>query len=342
MPWNETAPNDFSKFTPVDFLRFLAWWEMQQGNLLAIELLEAYIQGTTQPWLEPISTPIPAWIETMMQVRMVGQWAYQSGVPVSARLKRLGLEGLAADEFEISPQAIAEVPPEVRQAFLEGIKFSLGWIEKLSDDARSQMRDIIAVNNLKNRSSQVAVPMLEQILRRELVAKELGLDSVTNEQVQEWLEKAKFEVVEAIARRAELISQTESMRMMNLGILSALEQKGEKLVYIMPHRGTCPDCQRLLDGRVFRISVLKENLFKNFGYSRDKWVASVPQHPRCRHSVMSPPYGFMKSLSDRLIPSEGLVLEWYGLPGGKEAIESLGLKKTSWLKKTGEYVNIES
>lgn len=341
MPWNPIAPTDFSQFRAVDFLRFLEWWEMQQGSLLAVELAGAFIQGVAQPYLEPLGQILPQWLQTMLRLRLIAQWSYQVGLPVSARV-RSGLEALIPDidypeAYHVMPQEVAEVPPAVRQAFLDGAKFSMSWIDKLSDDARSQMRDLLAINTLKGRSPDVAVPILERILRRDRVAKELGITAgeVTPEQIQQWADKAKFEVVEAMAKRAELISRTESMRMINLGILNSLEAQGGKLAYIMPHRGTCPDCQRLLDGRVFRTAILKENLFKNFGYTRDKWVASVPQHPRCRHSVMPPPYSFKDALKGRSIPREGLLLEWYGLPGGREAMEELSLERKPWLKADG-------
>ena len=35
------------------------------------------------------------------------------------------------------------------------------------------------------------------------------------------------------------------------------------------------------------------------------------------------------------LPDEGIVLEWYGLPGGRTAFESLGLERVPWLTKEG-------
>lgn len=342
MPWTPDRPNDFSTFKPSDFLRFLEWWELQQSNLLAIELADVFLQGLTEPWLE-LASPTPNWVVSILKLRLLAQWAYQAGEPIAAKVER-GIEGLIPDggystKYKVTPKDIAEIPPAVRQAFLEGQKFSLSWVKNLSTEARSQISDLLAINTLKNRDVNAIVPVLEQVLRRDRVAEELGLtaDEITPEQIKEWTVKAQFTVLENVAKRAQLISQTESMRMMNLGILSTMEVQGEKLVYVMPHRGTCPDCQRLLDGRVFRISILKENLFKNFGVPRLKWVASMPQHPRCRHSPMPIPYSFKEAFRSRIVPPEGVVLEHYGLPGGEEAMKELGLLKQEWLQANGKF-----
>lgn len=201
------------------------------------------------------------------------------------------------------------------------------------------MSDLLAAETLKNRDPRDAVPLLERILRRELVGKELGIASgnVTAEQVAQWTMTAETKLLNALAHRAQMISHTESMRMMNLGIFTTLEEQGHSLAYVMPHSNSCPECQRLIDGRVFRITVLKENLFKNFGKKKDYWVASLPQHPQCRHSAMAPPVMFRPTLKKTTIPDKGIVLEWYGLPGGEAAMLALELEKPEegWLTLSG-------
>jgi hypothetical protein len=340
--WNPASPEDFSNFLPTDMPDFLDWWEMQNSNAMALQLSGAFIEGSVFPYLEAIANGerIPAWIQTLLRWRLAAQWTYQVGGPLSQKVMR-GLPGLLPfdmpnypEAFRISPQEIAEIPPQLRQGFLEGAKFSMQWVRRLSGDAREQIKDLLSINTLKNRNAAAAIPLLEQILRRDKIAKKLGIPAseISQEQIDDWLQEAGFEALERLAYRAELISVTESMRMGNLGILTSLEEQGEKLCYVMPHRGSCPECQRLLDGRVFKIEVLKRNLFENFGKKKENWVASLPQHPKCRHSPMETPYQFRSALKRVSVPDVGIVLQWYGLPGGKPAMESLGLEaQDDWL-----------
>lgn len=348
--WSPSEPDNFSQFVPSDVLPFLDWFERQYTEAVAIGVADAFVEGVTQPYLEAIAAgaAVPRWIETILRYRTLATWAYQQQIPISNRIGR-DLGALLRDveypdewlmRYRVTPQDIADIPPEIRQAFVEGSRFSLDWVKRLSDDARSMMSDLLAAETLKNRNPKDAVPLLERILRRELVGKELGIapGDVTADQVALWTLNAETKLLNALAHRAQMISRSETIRMMNLGILTTLEEQGHRLAYVMPHAGSCPDCRRLIDGRVLLIQTLKENLFKNFGVKRQFWVASLPQHPQCRHSAMAPPVKFRPVLRDRLIPPEGLVLEWYGLPGGEQAMTALELEKpeTGWLTLEGE------
>ena len=342
--WTPLDPDNFSRFEPTDILAFLDWFEREYANAMALGFADAFVEGLMVPYLEAIASgvTVPWWIDTMLRYRMAAQWSYQVGEPLSRGLQR-NLAAIIpddrlleyADRFKITPTDIANIPPAIRNAFLEGASFSLQWIQRLSDDARSLMSDLMAIETLKNRNPTAAVPMLERILRRDLVAQGLGIApaDVTPEQVEVWLNQAEFKTLAQVAYRANMISRTETMRMTNLGILTALEQDGFDLAYVMPHKGSCHHCRRLIDGRVFRIAVLKENLFKNFGQKPQNWVASLPQHPHCRHSVMSPPIAFRDVLKRfGIIPDEGVVLQWYGLPGGEAAMQALDLLPVAgWL-----------
>lgn len=331
-------------------LPFLDWWEREHSEAIALTLAGLFVEGVTEPYLELLSRgePLPPWIETMLRWRLAAQWAFQQSIPLAARLER-GLSALlpeleVPESLRITPQQIAEVPPSVRNAFIEGNRFSMSWVKRLSGDARELMGDLLSAQTLRNQNPMDAVTVLEQILRRDIVARELGMNpaAVTAEQVQQWLTQATFKVLEGIAQRAELIAVTEGARMQNMGILAAMEQQGDGLCYVMPHRGTCPECQRLLDGRVFRIEVLKRNLFENFGQKKQNWVPAMPQHPRCRHSPMEYPFQWRAALRGVDIPDEGILLEFYGLPGGRAAMESLGLRhEAPWLAKDGQMVEPE-
>ncbi|NER78439.1 MAG: hypothetical protein F6K42_02460 [Leptolyngbya sp. SIO1D8] len=346
--WSPENPSDFSRFKSTDVFSFLDWFERTYSDEIALGVADAFVEGITQPYLQAISEgkPLPLWVEVMLRFRLAAQWAYENTVPIGRRISRNLAEIIPREQlpeyearFKITPQDIADIPPEIRQAFVEGARFSLSWVKRLSDDARSLMSDLLAAETLKNRSPQDAIPLLERILRRDLVGKKLGVPAglVTPEQVALWTLNAETKLLNQIAFRAQLIARTESMRMMNLGILTGLEQQGHKLAYIMPHSGSCPECRRLIDGRVFLIQVLKENLFRNFGVKKKFWVPALPQHPQCRHSAMAPPVFFRDALRGRVIPPQGIVLEWFGLPGGEQAMIALELSKPEegWLTQEG-------
>lgn len=341
--WNSTNPDNFDRFTPSDMPEFLEWWEQQHENAIALQLSDAFVEGVVYPYLELIDKDdAPGWIRSLLRWRLAAQWVYQSGMPLANKVAR-GIPALLpfmdAESFpsiyRITPKEIAEMPPQIRQGFLEGVRFSLSWVKRLSDDNRSQIADILAVNTLKNRNPASAVHLLEQVLRQGAI-KELNAENIKPEDIEKWIKEAEFSVLERLAKRAELIALTESARMQNMGILSALATQGETLCYVMPHRGTCPDCRRLIDGRVFRVETLRQNLFTNIGAKKDKWKPALPQHPRCRHSPMEVPYQWRSTLQDYPISDRGVVLEWYGLPGGRKAFESLGLDRVPWLQKNGK------
>lgn len=343
--WTPEDPDDFSTFIPSDFPAFLEWWQREQTDAIALQVASGFVEGVTQPWLELLATDsdrLPEWIKTVLRWRLAAQWAYQQGVPLMSRLER-GLPGLLGvdypEQFRITPAQLAEIPPQIRQGFLEGNKFSLSWVKRLSSDAKELMGDLMAANQLRNQNPRDVVPILERVLRRDLIARARGVapGEVTPEQMNEWLQQAEFSVLEGIARRAELIAVTEGMRMQNLGILTSMEAQGETLCYVMPHRGTCELCQELIDGRVFLIKILKQNAFANIGVKKDRIVPAIPQHPRCLHSIMEVPWRFRKVLRALRgdISEKGILLEWYGLPGGEQAFEELGLPRKPWLTLGG-------
>lgn len=284
---------------------------------MAIDLAGAFVEGLSDPWLQTIDGA-PDWVKVMLRWRYMVQQAYGAGMDISKILE----SGPWGYDFGFGPEEIAEVPPAVINSFLNGYTFSYSWIKRLDNDTRAELNRVLALHSLKNENPAAIAPIVEQILRRDAIDPDQDIADLTQKQLQ------------AIANRARLISRTEPMRMMNLGILDSLEQQGDTLAYVMPHLGSCEHCQRLLQGRVFRIATLRENLYKNFGVTPENWVPSMPQHPQCRHSPLRPPVKFKKVLRDRVIPASGILLEWYGLPGGQAAMEALGLepKPDEWLR----------
>ena len=343
MTWSPANPNDFSRFEPSDMLDFLEWFEYHYTEAIATQLLSAFVEGAFGAYAESIDGTPPPWLETLIRYRMAAQWTYQLSYPVAGGLQR-NLPSVLADDllsgyaerYRITPQDIANIPPGIRQAFVESAKFSLNWVKNLSRDARDMIGDVISAEAIKNRAPSSAIPLLERVLQRDLVAKEMGIvpTDVTPDMITAWSGEANQRLIDAIARRATLIGRTEPMRAMNLGALSAMAADGRKHAYVMPHAGSCRECRRLIDGRVFLISVLQENTFSNFGVKSSEWVAALPQHPQCRHSVGTVPVKFRDAI-DALgsdIPPEGIVLQWYGLPGGRAAMESLELPPVpNWL-----------
>jgi hypothetical protein len=340
--WSPLTPDDLTQFEPADMMAFLDWFEREYENAIALNIADHFIEGVTEPYLENISQgqPVPVWVETMLRVRGAAAWAYQQEEPLGLRLRRNIAQIIPEDQaagyaarFRVTPADIANVPPAVRESFNQGARFSLQWIKRLSDDARGMMRDVMAIESLRNRNPMDAVPLLENILRRDLIARELGLwpEQVTPAMISEWLLNAETKILNQLSFRAQMISRTESMRMMNLGLLTSLEEDGQEFAYVMPHAGSCEHCRRLIDGRVFRISTLKENLFANFGKKAKDWSASLPQHPQCRHSAGKVPVRFRRAVASAVVPPEGIVLEFYGLPGGKAAMDALELPEVPWL-----------
>ncbi|MCD8487973.1 MAG: hypothetical protein LRZ84_14855, partial [Desertifilum sp.] len=265
--WDYRKPRDFTYFTPQDIPAFLEYFEREATNILATRLIGAFVDGVHQTMLKLLSREtLPTWVTVLLRWRDVAIEAYTLGVPIGRRVL-LGMEKILPTpnqvallgSFKVTPEDIATVPPAIRSGFVEGASFSLSWIKNLSNDARSQMRDLIAINTLKNRNPEAAIGQLEQILRGDFI----GTQDV--EQIERWINQASEKVVSGIAHRARLIALTESSRMITVGALSALEQQDDPLCYVRPHLGSCPDCARLLDGRIFRTATIHKNLFANFG-----------------------------------------------------------------------------
>ena len=342
--WTPDNPNDFSQFNAFDMPGFLEWWESRHTEALSMGLAGAFVEGITQPWLEIAEGDMPEWVKAMLRWRMAAMWTWQQGEPLSHKLER-GIGALVNDlparqktSFQLTPTDIANVPPAVRQAFLKGNSFSMGWIKRLSGDAREMAGDLLSVQTLQARNPMDAIPLLENVLRRELVARERGIPvgEVTGEDITRWTQAASNKLLSAIAHRAQLITRTEQMRMMNLGILTSMEEQGETLCFVMPHAGSCPDCQKLVDGRVFTIKTLKDNLFVNFGTKREFWKPALPQHPQCRHSPGPVPWQFKKALASITIPPEGILLRWYGL-SSVDAFTALEMERNPWMMPNGSF-----
>ena len=126
--WTPLDPDNFSRFEPTDILAFLDWFEREYANAMALGFADAFVEGLMVPYLEAIASgvTVPWWIDTMLRYRMAAQWSYQVGEPLSRGLQR-NLAAIIpddrlleyADRFKITPTDIANIPPAIRNAFLE-------------------------------------------------------------------------------------------------------------------------------------------------------------------------------------------------------------------------------
>lgn len=108
-----------------------------------------------------------------------------------------------------------------------------------------------------------------------------GLHNEANPtQTAAWLHKATHDAQEDW----RLIAQTETARANALGRYDGCERAGYDKVWIPPHAGSCEDCKRLIENRVFTIDELREAT--NYKRRKDEWVPALPLHPRCLHCAL--------------------------------------------------------
>lgn len=105
----------------------------------------------------------------------------------------------------------------------------------------------------------------------------------------------------------ERIARTEPSKIYALAILENLRLKGEKYCYVeqTKKQEQCPHCRRLIDGRVFKIKTLVDNVYANYGVSPPR-SPSVPLHPNCMHRVRGLSSEEKKKLP-KTIPDEGVI-----------------------------------
>lgn len=90
-----------------------------------------------------------------------------------------------------------------------------------------------------------------------------------------------------IARYAEMIVRTHTVKAANEGVVNRASEWGVDIVEVSTHAGTCDICKSF-EGKLFSIS----------GKS-DKYPALVEQppfHPRCRHSLLPRPFAEIEDI----------------------------------------------
>lgn len=84
----------------------------------------------------------------------------------------------------------------------------------------------------------------------------------------------------------KFIANTETSKIYALAILENLRIKGEQHCYVEPTQNMdqCSYCKKLIDGRVFKIKTLADNVYANYKPKYPQYP-SVPLHPNCRHKI---------------------------------------------------------
>lgn len=110
--------------------------------------------------------------------------------------------------------------------------------------------------------------------------------------------------------KAERIANTEPSKIQNLAILENLRIKGEKHCYVESSDkiNLCVDCKRLIDGRVFNIKTLQDNVYANY-VTKYPQYPSVPLHPNCKHKVRALSSDEKKKLPEE-IPEKGFPIKF--------------------------------
>lgn len=85
----------------------------------------------------------------------------------------------------------------------------------------------------------------------------------------------------------KFIANTEISKLESLARLEELKARKEKYCYVELSRNSvmCPDCRRLIDGKVFKIETLEKNIYANYGKKPSFWKPAVPLHPNCNHKI---------------------------------------------------------
>jgi len=92
------------------------------------------------------------------------------------------------------------------------------------------------------------------------------------------------------------ITRTETSRSQTQAFYKELLAAGEEECTFLPHAGACRHCQRLIEGRVFRIKDIMH--VTNFNKRVDEWEPCCPLHPNCKHRP-SPVVSGRLSLTER-------------------------------------------
>ena len=77
------------------------------------------------------------------------------------------------------------------------------------------------------------------------------------------------------------IARTETARALNAGLFEEAKRLGNDFVFIPHSPTTCPHCERLIDGRVFRLADIEGR--SNYKIAQAQWIPAVPLHPNCTH-----------------------------------------------------------
>lgn len=107
------------------------------------------------------------------------------------------------------------------------------------------------------------------------------------------------------------IARTESARALAAGSFDETRRLGVEYVYVPENGDSCPECQRLILGRVFPLAALERG--SNFKRKKADWKAALPLHPNCTcHSIPASQWLIDQALKagGGSIPAQGVEVEW--------------------------------
>jgi hypothetical protein len=105
--------------------------------------------------------------------------------------------------------------------------------------------------------------------------------AVNPTQVASWIYHATHEA----EINWRLIARTEMIRANHMGRLDACKKMGFERVWVPPHVGSCSQCKRLIENKIFKIDEFRDG--SNYGKPTREWVACIPLHPQCRHVAVA-------------------------------------------------------
>jgi len=142
---------------------------------------------------------------------------------------------------------------------------------------------------------------LKNIMRKYII-EHLSIDELYSE-IQESIPYIKPYLI-------KFITNTEASKIYALAILENLRRKGEQYCYVESTQNIdqCQYCKKLIDGRVFRIKILVDNVYANYKLKYPQYP-SVPLHPNCKHKVKGLSSEEKKKLPEK-IPKEGFKIKF--------------------------------
>jgi len=179
---------------------------------------------------------------------------------------------------------------------LEGEQI-ISLTDKLALDYLEKVETFENIKSVKPKDRSI----LKGIMKR-YIQEKLSIDALSSE-IQKELPYIKSFLIKFIAK-------TEPSKIYALAMFENLRRKGEEYCYVIPTQSLNQGsyCRGLIDGRVFKIKTLADNVYANYKLKYPQFP-SVPLHPNCKHKVRGLSSEEKKKLPET-IPDEGLKIKF--------------------------------